>query len=119
MFRGRLTVWDPTMTSELNVAKKNRGKYGFNASHAEKCKHTKYNKDYVVPNGAFIPMGFENLGAWGDECYSFIREQFEIMEGDSQTWCKITGTIAKAIRRANTMYLDNIRGREVAVDDDV
>ena len=118
-WQGFTRVLDPTFTTHLNTAKCNRRRIGFNASHEEKEKHKEYNRDYVLPDGAFIPMGFEIRGAWGDEAYSFLREQFLITFGEempphdstaSAVWSQVELTISKALRTVVTMYLDNIRG---------
>ena len=94
----------------------NRLKTGFNATRAESDKNKKYHTDFKIPKGGFIPLGFEGNGAWGDSAYNFFSELANLEEEETKkqpdryAWNRAACTIGKAIRRANTMYLDNIRG---------
>ena len=117
-----MRVFDATISNLIqNTADVHVLKCGYNATQAEIEKHQSYGNDYFVPIGGLIPLGFEGRGAWGNESCSFYQEQFALKfhvevkdarqcQDASSTWNQITQTIGIAIRKTNTMYLNNIRG---------
>jgi hypothetical protein len=110
---GRVIV-DSTFTSKYQTTKKAATSIGHSATMKENDKIKECAKNFDRPPNSFIPMGFESAGAWGDSSFSFLTNRMEIIKKDVAltnpwTWSKVTQVIGKAIRRANTLYLDHSR----------
>ena len=122
----RQIIVDITFTSGMNLAKSNIKSLGFNATKKEEWKRKQIAKDYKMPDGAYIAMGFEAQGAWGDAAYACLRNRFDVLrdndEVDKHGWTYMTQDIGNAIRLANFLYFDFCRtpgARSITLDNGI
>jgi hypothetical protein len=104
--RGRCLTWDVTAPdtlapSHVNVSAQ---KAGSAATQAEVSKTAKYAE--IALTHTFVPLAFETLGTWGQQCKDFICElgrRITRVTGDTKETAYLKQRLSIAIQRGNAV----------------
>jgi hypothetical protein len=72
---------------------------GVGATIGEKQKYKKYNKQFILPVGSFIPFVVETYGTWGARAYAFFVKTCRHAHGDprSQAYTNFVSKWSRAL----------------------
>lgn len=104
--RGRCLKWDVTSPDTLapsHITESAR-KAGSAAAKAEGAKTAKYAA--ITLTHIFVPLAFETLGAWGDQCKNFVQElgrRITLVTSDVRETSYLKQRLSIAIQRGNAI----------------